>query len=112
MGNELDDDVILRFEAVDADFVREFQAEFPELEISGSKRFVGGSDVLAAFRYSKDILGKVLKFLSSREARIKKPTLKIGKTGVEFKDMPVDQMMELMAAPGFEATLKTVTGKK
>ena len=108
MEIEPDFEMALIIHANDPKLKSDLRLIFDAKDISASDNFIGGEEIAAFFTYAKEVLVKILGFVSSNEKRIRSAKLTIGKEEISIQGYDADDVQKLMASNGFKNALKAM----
>jgi hypothetical protein len=108
MSDEEQLEVALVIDTPDRQLAGQLGEVFPSVEISRSDNFVGRTELAVFFLFAKDVLGKILGFVSQNRDRIKSAKLTIGRETVSLEGYEAADVERLMNSPGFQKALKAV----
>jgi hypothetical protein len=105
-GDEIE--MTLVIDSVDAGLAGELGAVFPSEDVSASDNFVGGAEIAVFFTFAKDVLGKILGFVSKNRSRMKGAKVTIGRTSVSLEGYSAEDVDRLLSSPAFDHAMKAV----
>lgn len=100
-------EAILVVQSSEQELYEELKPLFPEEDdITLAKRVVGGAEIKGWFVLGKDILGKILDFISGNKDRVTGATVIIGSSEIKLVGFGKEDVMELLESPGMQNAIK------
>ncbi|MEO1748600.1 MAG: hypothetical protein AAFR27_08285 [Pseudomonadota bacterium] len=101
--------VTLTFQTADKQMADEMRQQVANLEISASDNFIGGTEIAAFFATGKEaiktVLGPLLAFLETRQNRIARVQLVVGKDKIEFSGLSAKEIHDLLESDGLQKAI-------
>lgn len=95
----------------DSTLEEDLRAALPDTEIVASNNAIGGSDLVAFVRLSRELLTSVLGFVSKNRARIGSVKMHAGDIRIDLNNYTVEDLEKLLASPGFKNVLRQMRSR-